>query len=334
MARRIFIYLISSILLVSCNHPKPVYKKISGYAQGSTYHITYENSINDDLSKPIDSVLKAIDLSLSAYIPQSIISRINANDTSVRIDDLFRRVFEKAASVNKASGGAFDITVGPLVDAWGFGPKGHKTARKSQVDSLLKYVGMDKVQLVGNKIIKKYPQVDIDVNAIAQGFSVDVVSEFIESKGIKNYIVEIGGEVRAKGTNAKGEYWRVGIDKPIDGSNGPEEPIQAIVTLKNLSVSTSGNYRKYYILNGKKYAHHIDPHTGYPTQNCLLSASLFSKECALADANATACLVMGLENCKVYLAQHKELDAFLIYSNDKGEFCTYTTDGIKNMFLK
>ncbi len=329
--------LTTAILLLQLVACKPViheYKKISGYTQGTTYHITYENSVNKDLSTTIDSILKEIDLSLSEYIPNSIISRINRNDTSTEISPMFRAVIEKSAIVNQASAGAFDITVGPLVDAWGFGPKGHKFARKSQIDSLLGFIGMDKIEIKGSKLIKKFPQVDIDVNAIAQGYSVDVVSNFLELKGIENYIVEIGGEVRAKGINSKGETWKVGIDKPIDGNSNPGEQIQAAILLKDKSVSTSGNYRKFYIENGVKYAHHIDPHTGYPTQNCLLSASLFADECAMADANATACLVLGLEKSKEYLSKHKELDALLIYSNEKGEFCTYMTEGAKKMFVK
>ncbi len=331
MKHSFFIVLLIQLVFISCKEKKYEYVKVQGYAQGSTYHITYENSANRNFAVQIDSILKAFDLSLSEYVPKSIISRINANDTSVEIDDLFRTVFLKSQEVNKNSDGAFDITVGPLVEAWGFGPKGKITNSKSHIDSLLKYVGMDKVKIVGGKVIKKYPQVSIDVNAIAQGFSVDVVCKFFDNNGIKNYIVEIGGELRAKGKNARGEKWRVGIDKPIDGSNKTNEQIQAIISISDKAIATSGDYRKFFVKDGKKYAHHIDPHTGYPANQNLLSASIIADDCITADGYGTACMVSGLDKSIKLLSKHKELQAFLIYSNDSGKLCEYATEGARKM---
>ena len=322
------------IITISCKEKKYEYLKIQGYAQGTTYHITYENAANRNFAVQIDSILKVFDLSLSEYIPQSIISRINANDTSVEIDDWFRTVFIKAQEVNKCSEGAFDITVGPLVNAWGFGPKGIKSNSKSHIDSLLKFIGMDKVKIVGKKVIKKYPQVCLDVNALAQGYSVDVVCNFFDSKGIKNYVVEIGGELRARGKNANGKNWQIGIDKPVDGSNSTNEQLQDIISLSNKAIATSGDYRKFFVENGQKYAHHIDPHTGYPAKQNLLSASIIANDCITADAYGTACMVSGLEKSKKLLTKHQELQAILIYADQNGKLCQFMTEGAREIVKK
>jgi thiamine biosynthesis lipoprotein len=334
MKNKILISTIVLLTIFSCKERKFEYVKLEGYAQGTTYHITYENSANRNFSFQIDSILKAFDLSLSEYIPQSIISRINANDTSVETDDLFRTVFNKAQEVNKNSDGAFDITVGPLVEAWGFGPKGKLTNSKSHIDSLLKYVGMDKVKIVGKKLIKKYPQVSIDVNALAQGFSVDVVCKFLDSYRINNYVVEIGGELKTKGKNVKGEKWQVGIDKPVDGSNKTNEQLQAIISLSDKAIATSGDYRKFFVEDGKKYAHHIDPHTGNPAKQNILSASIIADECITADAYGTACMVLGLEKSIKLLSKHKDLEAYLIYTDEKGKFCEYVTKGARKIIKR
>ena len=328
--KQIFLFAILIAAISNCQTKKFEYIKFAGEAQGGTYHVAYENSPGLDLKDQIDSILKVIDFTVSIFNPKSIISRINANDENVQINDLFNTIFKKSIEVNRSSGGAFDVTVGPLVNLWGFGPKKHIVVRKSQVDTLLHYIGMDKVQISGNKIIKKYPQVCLDFNAIAQGFSVDVICKFLDSLKINNYLVEVGGEVRAKGKNAKGEDWRVGIDKPVDKSM-PGEQIQAILTLHNKAVATSGDYRKFYIQDGIKYAHHIDPHTGYPSKQNLLSASIIANDCITADAYGTACMVMGLDKSKLFFSKHPELDAYLIYSDNKGNFCEYLTPGASKM---
>ncbi len=330
--KHIFQYILLAIALTGCSKSKKSeYIKIAGFTQGTTYHTTYENSPGRNLKYQIDSILNVIDFSLSEYNPKSIISRINANDTSVEVDDMFKTVFEKSYEVNIKSAGVFDITVGPLVEAWGFGPKAHKTANKSIINTLLRYVGMDKVRIAGKKVIKKFPQVSIDMNAIAQGFSVDVICKYFDSLGIQNYVVEVGGEVRAKGKNPKGEIWRVGIDKPLDEKEVPGAQVQAVLLLDNKAVATSGDYRKYYIEDGIKYAHHIDPHTGYPARQNLLGASIIAKDCITADANGTVCMVLGLDKSKLFLAKHPELDAYLIYSDNKGRLCEYLTPGAKNI---
>ncbi|MBC8004269.1 MAG: FAD:protein FMN transferase [Verrucomicrobia bacterium] len=317
----------------SKNPVKSEYQKISGYAQGTTYHITYENSNQEDYTADIETILKDFDKSLSIYDSTSLISRINDNDPTVEADDWFIEVFNKSAEVNAVSGGAFDITVGPVVSAWGFGNGPVAKHDSAYIDSLLQYVGMDKVKLEGRKVIKMYPGVKIDVNAIAQGYSVDVVCDFFESKNIENYLVEIGGEVRGKGTNAKGMSWRIGIDRPKDGNIIPGEELQAIIEINNKSLATSGNYRKFFVEQGVKYAHTIDPKTGFPARNTLLSATVVCDNCAAADAYATSFMVLGVEKSKEMLSKLKDVEVYFVYSNDKGEYEIFFSEGMKKMIV-
>jgi thiamine biosynthesis lipoprotein len=304
--------------------------KIEGYAQGSTYHITYYDSLNRNLQPDIEKILVDFDNSVSTYVPTSIISRINSNQKNVKVDNYFIACFNKAKEVWKNTDGAFDPTVYPLVNAWGFGPGKKQKIEQSKIDSILKFVGFNLIELKGNKIIKKDPRVSLDFNAFAQGYSVDVVSSFLNSKGIKAYMVEIGGEVFAKGKKPNGNNWTIGIEKPIDNKESGN-PLKAIVKLENLAIATSGNYRRFVVEDGIKYHHHLDPKTGFPTKNNLLSASIFSKECISSDANATGILVMGLDKAKVFLNQHTELQAYLIYSDDKGNYQIYETPGLKSI---
>jgi thiamine biosynthesis lipoprotein len=273
-------------------------------------------------------------LSLSIYEPNSIISRINKNDPAVEADDLFIRVFEKAKEVYEISDGAFDITVAPLVNAWGFGFAAGAGTDSASIDSLLQFVGMNKVRLENRKVIKDDPGIMLDVNAIAQGFSVDVVCKFLDSKKVMNYMVEIGGELKCKGVNPKGTDWVIGIDRPVDGNFEPGSDIQAIVTVKTKALATSGNYRKYYEKDGVKYAHHINPKTGYPEMSPLLSATVLADDCITADAFGTVFMVMGLEKSIEYLKKQNALEAYLIYSDDQGRFQVYATPGMKEHILK
>jgi len=308
--------------------------KVSGFAQGTTYHITYENSTNEDYTEAIDSLLKAFNKSCSIYDSTSIISRINDNDPTVEVDDWFVDVFKKSAEVNDVSGGAFDITVGPVVKAWGFsnGPVAkHDTA---YIDSLLQYVGMEKVKLEGRKVTKKYPGVKLDVNALAQGYSVDVVCDFFKSKGIKNYLVEIGGEVRGKGINAKDKFWNIGIDKPSDGNMSPGNDLQAIIEINDKALATSGNYRAFYVENGVKYAHTIDPKTGFPARNTLLSTTVICDNCITADAYATTFMVLGVEKSKEILKKLPGIEVYFVYSNTNGDYEIFSSEGMKKMIVE
>lgn len=310
---------------------KNTYQYISGNTQGTTYHITYLDSQSTDYQQDVDSLLHVFDMSLSTYKPNSIISKLNRNEPAV-LDNYFTELFEESQKLSAETDGAFDITVAPLVNAWGFGFQKRDSISKKLIDSLLQYVGYQKVKIENGKLIKQHQETMLDGNAIAQGYSVDVITDFLESKACENYLVEIGGELRTKGLNPKGKLWRVGIDKPIEDTLSMEHnELQTILDLKNKSLATSGNYRKFYIKNGVKYAHSIDPHTGYPVTHKLLSATVLTPKCIHADAYATAFMVMGLEKTKIFLQKHPQIDAYLIFSNNNATFEVFYTEGIKNM---
>ena len=228
----------------------------------------------------------------------------------------------------KISDGAFDITCSPLIDFWGFGPQQTTLKDTAEIKNILKYVGISNIKLIDNKLIKSFPEVKINVNAIAQGYTVDVLSIFLEKNNIVNYLVEIGGELRTHGVNKEGQPWKIGIDKPIENNNAHD--IQTILNISGQSVSTSGNYRNFYIENGMKYAHTINPKTGYPARNELLSVTIISKSCTEADALATACMVKGLSESKKMLKKLPGVEAYFISSNNKTLTFEYT-DGIKSL---
>lgn len=318
------------LLLTGCG-PKKLspYRKIAGFTQGTTFHITYEDKANQDLSGAVDSIFKVFDLTFSEYIPNSIVSRINKNDSTALFDDMFVEVYNKSLEVYRETHGAFDLTVGPLVNAWGFGPEKKAKVDSATIDSLLQYIGMDKIRLEGRRLVKKLPGIDIDVNSIAQGYSVDVVYRYFEQLGIQNFMVEIGGEVRTKGKNPKGETWRIGVDKPVEGNNVAGEDLQTIILLDNKAITTSGNYRKFFEENGVKYSHIIDPHTGYPYKNNLLSVTVIANDALTADGYDTGLMVLGLEGARELLKLHPELEAYMIYSDANGKFQVEYTKGIQ-----
>lgn len=326
--------MIPAVMLASCQRTsKLTYIKIAGFTQGTSYHMTYGAKDSINLQPQVDSLLHSFDMSLSTYIPESLISRINDNESD-SVDDKIIEVVKVAREVNRESNGAFDITVMPLVNAWGFGPGAKANVDSSMVDSLLQYVGMDKIRIEDHHLLKSKPGVSIDVNALAQGYSVDVVARFLEEQGVKNYMVEIGGELRTKGLNPQAQVWKIGIDRPEYGNMIPGAELQAIVQLENKSLATSGNYRKFYEENGVKYTHSIDPKTGYPARQQLLSATIVADECITADAYATACMVLGLDKSKEMLAKHPELQAYLIYNDNEGKYQVYDTKGFAPMIVK
>ena len=316
------------IFFFSCNqHDRTIY--VRGEAQGTTYNITYSAPEKTNYKNEIDSLFKAVDQSLSTYVPGSIISRINRNDTGVVADKYFIDVFRKAQEISQQTNGAFDVTVAPIVNAWGFGFTKRARIDSATIDSLLRFVGYQKIKLEGGAIVKTNPGMMLDFNAIAQGYTVDLLSSFLESKGINNYLVELGGEVRTKGKKNNGEDWKIGIDQPNE-TYTEGRPLKSIVSLKNKALATSGNYRKFYVENGRKYAHIIDPHTGYPGKHNLLSATVIANDCMTADAFATAFMVMGLEKAKQFLSKDKQLglEVFFIY-DEHGTWKTYTSETLK-----
>ncbi len=323
-----FLYFMVWCAQIAAGQNMPVIK-IAGEAQGTTYHITYYADINRNYAREVDSLLKEIDSSLSSYLPVSIISRMNTNDTGVVADRFFTDVFKKSQEVSDRTRGAFDITIAPVVNAWGFAVERNIIPDRYKIDSLRNLIGYRMVQLASNKLIKAKRDIMLDVNAIAQGYSVDIVSDFLESKGITSYLVEIGGEVRAKGEKENGELWKVGIEQPLD--NLPvKKRIEKIISLKNVAIATSGNYRKYFEENGQKYSHIIDPATCYPARNNLLSATVIATDCISADAYATAFMVMGLEKSRQFLSKNKDLnlEVFFIY-DDNGKWKTYASEKIE-----
>ncbi len=322
------------VFFISRTGKKGDYMRIGGFTQGTTYHITYESHRGEDLTVAVDSLLADFDRSLSTYLPGSLISRINRNEPGVHADKKFSDVFLKSYDVYKKSDGAFDITVAPIVNALGFGTTDTLNVDSTMIDSLLRYVGMDKVKLQGDMLVKSDSHVTLDVNALAQGYSVDVVAGYLDSRKIKNYMVEIGGEIRARGTNEKGQFWRIGIDKPLDGNAIPGTELQSILKLNDRSLATSGNYRKFYEKNGIKYVHTINPKTGYPVISNLLSATVVAKDCITADAYATAFMVMGTDRSIRFLEDNHFLDAYLIYSDEKGNFKVYFTKGLKKYIVE
>ena len=262
----------------------------SGKIFGTFYNITY--SSETDLHQEIKNTLMQVDNSLSPFNKQSIISAVN-NNTATQIDDMFTHVFSLAQDVSAKTEGAFDITVAPLVNAWGFGFKKGITPDSLTIDSLRQFVGYNTVALTDGKITKQHPQTMLDCSAIAKGYGCDAVAATLEAHGIKNYMVEIGGEVVTKGKNGKGGVWTIGISKPTDNPTTSNNELHEIIGISGKSMATSGNYRNFREENGRKIAHTIDPRTGYPVQHSLLSATVIADDCATADAYATSFMVMG-----------------------------------------
>ena len=299
------------MMLVSCATES--YIKDSGMVFGTTYSITYQ--YHENLKSDIEDVMKQVDNSLSPFNKSSVITAIN-NNTSTKADKYLTEVFTLAQTVNKETDGAFDITVAPLVNAWGFGFRSGTKPTEAQTDSLLAIVGQEKVTLKDGEIIKSDPRIMLDCSAIAKGFGVDKVAEFLAGKGIKNYLVEIGGEISARGMNSRGTEWNIGITKPVDDSLSINQENQAVLQITDKAMATSGNYRNFYYEGGKKYAHTINPHTGKPAQSDILSATVIAESCAVADAYATAFMVLGSDKVKEILKKHPELQAYLILSDN------------------
>ncbi|WP_421918257.1 FAD:protein FMN transferase [Marinifilum sp.] len=329
---KLLILLMAGFVLFSCQ-PKAKYHFNEGKVFGTFYHFVYQYSNDKGLQTEILKLLKEFDNSLSTYNPESVISKVNENDSSVVLDDYFINCFKTSEQIAKITGGAFDWTVAPLVNAWGFGFKNKLEPEDIPVDSLLKIVGYQKVKLESGKVIKDDPKIMFDASAIAKGYGVDIVADYLESQGIVNYMVEIGGEIRAKGNSNKKRPWRVGIDKPIDDPSILSRQIQDVLELENGALATSGNYRQFYIKDGKKYAHTIDPRVGYPVQHSLLSASVVAPNCMKADAYATAFMVLGLKKSIEIVQDDPELEAYFIFTDKMGSLQTFTTESLKGKIL-
>jgi len=326
--------IIFTLLLTGCHDNNNKYIHNKGIIFGTTYHITYESPNNKDLQKGIEATLEKVNNSLSPFKPHSIISHINQNKDTL-LDKEFTTVFNKAMEISKITNGAFDITVAPMVNAWGFGFKNKEKITPEKIDSLKQLVGYKKIKILNGKIIKENNGTMLDCSAIAKGFACDKTGEYLKKEGCTNYMVEIGGEVVAKGINDKNENWKIGISRPDDNNFFDDQKLKAILSLKNKALATSGNYRNYYIdEDGKKVAHEINPITGYPARQNMLSTTVLSNDCMTADAYATAFMVMGLDNSIKILKQNKELEVYFIYSDKNLKTRTYISDGFKKFLIK
>ena len=332
--------LVAGSTLLYCVGPKqePVYKNDRGTALGTTYNIIYEVP-NDsvDFREAILAVFDSVNASMSTYWPDSDISRINQGDTTVQVDAYFKEVFLKSKEVWQTTHGVFDPTVGALVNAWGFGPgKSLAALDSAKVDSILVFTGMEKVSLKGgNRIIKAHPDLFLDFNALAKGYCIDLVGRMLDRNGVENYLVEIGGEVLSKGRNtSKVKNWVVAIDSPVQSDQ--DRVLIARIKLEDRAMATSGNYRKFRIdeKTGEKYVHTIDPRTGYPFKNKVLSASVLSSTCMEADAYATAFMLMSLDSIQATLKAVPGLEAYIISFDDNGAISEYRSPGFEELVLE
>ena len=304
------------------------YQHDEGFIFGTIYHITYHSDTN--LKKEIEAELKKVDQSLSPFNKTSIISQVNRNEDPIT-DNMFREVFTLAENISQETEGAFDITVAPLVNEWGFGFKKGVEPTRQVIDSLKYIVGYQKVKLTPKNYVQKQdPRIMLDCSAIAKGYGCDVVARLLRKNGINDYMIEIGGEIVTRGFNQKQEPWRIGVNKPTDDSLNTSQELQTVLNVTDIAMATSGNYRNFYYKNGKKYAHTIDPKTGYPVQHNILSATVLAKNCATADAYATSFMVLGLEGAQKILQQHPELMAYLIYADKDGKNQTWYSPSLKS----
>lgn len=318
--------IVGTILILRQQQSSP-YQKSADKVFGTFYHIVYQ--CDSDLTQSINAELAKVDQSLSPFNEHSVITAVN-NNQEVVLDSMFLDVYQKALQISRETDGAFDITVAPLVNAWGFGFKNGSQPSAPQVDSLKQIVGYQKVSLVDGKIVKQDSRMMLDCSAIAKGYGCDAVARLLRNRGIRNFMVEIGGEIVASGVNDKQKPWTIGVTKPTDDSLNIGNELQTILNVTDKAMATSGNYRNFYYQGGKKFAHTIDPKTGYPVQHSILSATVITKSCAVADAYATSFMVMGLEKAQKVLERHPELMAYFIYSDDDGDMAVWFSPSLKD----
>ena len=324
--------LIVGTIIILGKQDRSPYRTNQGMVFGTVYKITYQYA--EDLQADIKAELEKVNASLSPFQKHSIISRINGNDPAVLPDSLFLHVFQLARAISADTHGAFDITVAPLVNVWGFGFESSQGVDSLTIDSLCQYVGMSNVYYDGEQIIKTDSCVKLDCSAIAKGYGCDVVAALFNSKGIRNYMIEIGGEIVVKGINAKRNRWSIGINKPVDDSLALASELQTILHVSDIAMATSGNYRNFYYRDGKKVAHTIDPRTGYPVQHSILSATVLAPDCATADAYATSFMVLGLDSAMAICNRHPELQGYFIYADEQGQFATSYSQGFERWLKK
>lgn len=321
------------LLLNSCQNSPSKYIYNKGFVYGTIYSIIYESPNGKDFQEEINKKFKAYTLIFSTYEPQSTISKINNNEKT-ELEPEFVICYKRAMEISEITNGAFDITAGSMVNAWGFGPEEREKMTPKIIDSLKEITGYKKINLKNGEIFKQKPNMKIDMSAISKGYTSDLIANFLKKKGCKNYMVEIGGEVVAKGKNEKQKIWTIGISKPEDDLSGATSDLQAKIHLPDRALATSGNYRNFYIEDGKKYAHTIDPKTGYPVQHSLLSATVLANDCMTADAFATAFMVLGMELGVEIARQVPEIEVFFIYTDDNGSNQVYMSDNFRQYLVE
>ena len=318
------------ILCVSCMHNNSYYEE-----SGSVFHTFYKFKYQSTkpLNDKIDAELKAFNLSMNPFDPNSIISKVNRNE-EVEVDEWFTVVFNKAMKISENTDGAFDVTVAPLINLWGFGFENLDNISQQRIDSIKEFVGYQKVRIENKRVIKDDPRIKLNFSAIAKGYACDIVAEVLEREGVENYMIWIGGEVTAKGKNPNGVCWRLGINKPEDDPTGIKDDYDTFVKLCNKSgMATSGDYRNYRIIDGKKYSHIIDPRIGFPSEKSIRSATIIAPDCMTADAYATAFMVLGIDAAEKIAAKAPEIEYYLIYDYEEvtGSYKTKYSDGMKTM---
>ena len=320
-------------VLFSCQQKQqtiPLHK-VEGKTMGEFYHISYVGDEILGIKDTVEAFLKYFNAQVNTYDSTSNLSRINNNQTDVMLP-LTQALLEKGRELHKLSKGAFDPTVAPLVDAWGFGLKNAENLDSIKVDSLLAFVGFDKVTFEGNRLLKSNPNIRFNVNAYAPGYAADLIADIFKSKNYQNYMIEIGGEVVASGLNAKKESWLIGIERPDDNLSSQKNELVSGIKLNDRALATSGNYRRFYKKEGKKYAHTIDPKTGYPVQHNLLSATVLTPNAVDADAYATICMVLGKDEAIALFSHHPGVALYLIYADSAGNMQEYVSENLKDSF--
>ena len=329
--RRGLFWMIGLVMLAACGR-QPQRIVLQGLAQGSYYAVTYFDEENRNFQPEIDSIFHAVDMSVNLWVDSSIISKVNRNE-DVTLDSIFIDNFNIAQEAARLSDGYFDPTISPIVAAWGFSYKRGDSITPQLIDSLKQLVDYRKIRIENGKVIKENPDMKLDFNAIAQGYTSDMIAAFLESRGINNYLVDTGGEIMARGSKPNGQPWIVGIEKPAENWDS-EQVVQTRIALRDKGLVTSGSTRKYVERNGRRYSHCIDPKTGYPVEHNVLSATVLAENSVWADALASICMVMGMEKSLPLIESMDGVEAYYIFVNEQNELETFATEGFRELLIK
>lgn len=327
MNRLAFFFFIAIIIFNSCRQAAPPERliQLKGVAFGTNYAVSYYTNEHVSFDEQIDSLLNDFKQSVSYYEENSLISNINRNETN-EMDNYFSTILKESLKIYEKTDSAFDVTVAPLVNAWGFGFTQKKDMSPQKIDSILQFIGLDMVNIKDNRVIKKNVRIQFDFNGIAKGYGSDLIANFLQSKGITSYMVNIGGDLIVGDAKPDGSPWMIALERPAKSHDDPQQ-YDHIAKIKNRAVATSGNYRRYHEKDGKRYSHTINPKTGYPVQNNLLSVTVFADDCMTADGYATAFMVMGKEKSQEFVEKRDGLDAYFIFSKNTEKFGEYATKG-------